>query len=166
MRPRRNGRKRPPPGPAGRGVCVLVAAALLLGAAATSGCRRRRVGPNDAYLDPRVTAEQWNHLFTASERELSEKRDLVIQLAGVKPGMTIADVGAGTGVFTRMLSDAVGPTGRVYAEEVIGNFAFRRPLLRDDSRAILRTCGRQGGEGRGFPSDSAGYYSRLSSSCR
>ena len=44
-------------------------------------------------------------------------------MAAVKPGMAVADVGAGTGLFTMMLSDAVGPQGRVYAEEVIDRFS-------------------------------------------
>ena len=37
--------------------------------------------------------------------------------------MTLADVGAGTGLFTMTLSDAVGERGRVYAEEVLGKFS-------------------------------------------
>jgi predicted methyltransferase len=70
-----------------------------------------------------VSAEDWNRLLASPERELSKKRGLVMQLAAVKPGTTIADVGAGTGLFTTMLSDAVGPNGRVYAEEVVGKFS-------------------------------------------
>jgi ubiquinone/menaquinone biosynthesis C-methylase UbiE len=46
-----------------------------------------------------------------------------MRLAAAKPGMSVADIGAGTGLFTMMLSDAVGPAGRVYAEEVIGKFS-------------------------------------------
>jgi predicted methyltransferase len=34
--------------------------------------------------------------------------------AGVKPGMTIAELGPGGGYYTRMLSQAVGPRGKVY----------------------------------------------------
>jgi SAM-dependent methyltransferase len=100
----------------------------------TPGCRPRQTGPNDAYLDPRVSAEDWNRLLTAPGRELFDKRETVVRLASVKPGMTIADVGAGTGLYTMMLSDEVGPSGRVYAEEVIGKF----------SRYIAETAARQG----------------------
>ncbi len=45
-----------------------------------------------------------------------------MRLASVTPGMSVADVGAGTGLFTMMLSDAVGPDGRVFAEEVVDRF--------------------------------------------
>jgi predicted methyltransferase len=34
--------------------------------------------------------------------------------AGVKPGMTVAELGSGGGYYTRMLSQAVGPRGKVY----------------------------------------------------
>jgi hypothetical protein len=43
-----------------------------------AGCRRRQTGPNDAYLDPRVSAEDWNKLFEGEGRELFVKRDTVI----------------------------------------------------------------------------------------
>jgi predicted methyltransferase len=90
---------------------------------AIGGCARRRVGPNDAYQDPRVAAESWRQLFEGDEREIYRKRDLIMKLAAPKPGMTVADVGAGTGLFTMMLSDAVGERGRVYAEEVLEKFS-------------------------------------------
>jgi ubiquinone/menaquinone biosynthesis C-methylase UbiE len=108
-----------------------MAACAVLGSAA---CRPRQTGPNEAYLDPRTTAEDWNRLLTSPERELYDKRELVVRLAAVRPGMTVADIGAGTGLFTMMLSDAVGPAGRVYAEEIVGKF----------SRYIAETAARQG----------------------
>jgi predicted methyltransferase len=91
---------------------------------AAGGCTRRRPGPNDAYRDPRVSAETWNHYFEDEGRgEIYQKRDAILRLAAVRPGMTVADVGAGTGLFSMMLSDAVGPSGRVYAEEVEARFS-------------------------------------------
>jgi predicted methyltransferase len=99
---------------------LVVAVALTIGA---SGCVRRRSDPNDAYRDPRVAAEQWRQLFEGDDREIYRKRDLILTLAAPKPGMVVADVGAGTGLFTMMLSDAVGPAGRVYAEEVVEKFS-------------------------------------------
>ena len=35
----------------------------------------------------------------------------------VKPGMTVVDIGANVGYYTRFLSELVGPTGRVFAFE-------------------------------------------------
>jgi len=39
----------------------------------------------------------------------------VVRELGAFPGMTVADVGAGTGYFTLPIAEAVGPTGRVFA---------------------------------------------------
>ena len=41
-----------------------------------------------------------------------------MQLAGVKPGMWVADVGAGQGYYTVRLARVVGPKGRVLAEDI------------------------------------------------
>jgi ubiquinone/menaquinone biosynthesis C-methylase UbiE len=42
-----------------------------------------------------------------------------MQLAGVKPGMSVADVGAGAGYYTVRLARVVGPKGRVLAEDIV-----------------------------------------------
>ena len=44
-----------------------------------------------------------------------------MQLAGVKPGMSVADVGAGEGYYTVRLAKVVGPKGRVLAEDIVPN---------------------------------------------
>ncbi len=46
-----------------------------------------------------------------------------MRLAAPKPGAAVVDIGAGTGLFAMMMSDAVGPSGRVYAEEVLEKFS-------------------------------------------
>jgi ubiquinone/menaquinone biosynthesis C-methylase UbiE len=48
-----------------------------------------------------------------------------MQLAGVKAGMSVADVGAGEGYYTVRLARMVGPRGRVLAEDI-------RPEVRDE----------------------------------
>jgi predicted methyltransferase len=51
-------------------------------------------------------------------REGEEAPDQALQLIGIHPGMVVADVGAGTGYMTTRLADLVGPTGRVYANDL------------------------------------------------
>jgi predicted methyltransferase len=49
--------------------------------------------------------------------DAARKPDLVLAFAGIKPGMTIAEYLPGGGYYTRLLSDIVGPKGKVYALE-------------------------------------------------
>ncbi len=48
-------------------------------------------------------------------RDALRKPAEVLAFAGVKPGMTIAEMAPGGGYYTRLLAKAVGPKGKVYA---------------------------------------------------
>jgi predicted methyltransferase len=99
-------------------------------------CARRPARPNDAYRDPRVSADDWNRLFEGKERQIFAERTAILHLARVAPGARVADVGAGTGLFSMMLADAVGPEGVVYAEEVMEKFsAFTAARAEREGRA-------------------------------
>src|SRR5438552_8542457 len=52
------------------------------------------------------------------ERDSWQKPDEVVQALGLKNGDVVADIGAGTGYFTRRLARAVAPDGRAYAVDV------------------------------------------------
>ncbi len=52
------------------------------------------------------------------EREQEERTDLLIPALALKPGETVADIGAGTGYLSRRLAAAVGPSGHVLAVDV------------------------------------------------
>lgn len=45
--------------------------------------------------------------------------ETVVRLAGIKPGMFVADIGAGEGYYTIRLSPVVGPKGRVLAQDIV-----------------------------------------------
>jgi ubiquinone/menaquinone biosynthesis C-methylase UbiE len=51
-------------------------------------------------------------------RERWQQPDEVVRVLGIKPGETVADLGAGGGYFTFRLAQAVGPSGKVYAVDV------------------------------------------------
>jgi FkbM family methyltransferase len=51
------------------------------------------------------------------EREVEENTSLLIKNLNLKPGMHIADIGAGSGYYTRLLSKRIG-NGKVYAVDV------------------------------------------------
>ena len=52
------------------------------------------------------------------EREKEERSDLLMQELALRPGMVVADVGAGSGYYSRRMASAVGPGGTVFAVDV------------------------------------------------
>ena len=56
---------------------------------------------------------------TEDARDRLGEADAVMALAGIRPGMWVADVGAGEGYYTVRLARAVGPSGRVLAEDIV-----------------------------------------------
>lgn len=52
------------------------------------------------------------------ERESEEKPDLLIESLKLQPGNSVADIGAGTGYFTRRMAKKVGESGVVYAVDI------------------------------------------------
>jgi protein-L-isoaspartate O-methyltransferase len=52
------------------------------------------------------------------EREAEEKPALLMEALKLKPGEAVADIGAGTGYYSRRLAQSVGPGGTVYAVEI------------------------------------------------
>jgi len=61
---------------------------------------------------------------TEDARDRVGEAEEVMRLAGIKPGMSVADIGAGEGYYTVRLSPLVGPRGRVLAEDIV-------PAVRD-----------------------------------
>jgi ubiquinone/menaquinone biosynthesis C-methylase UbiE len=56
--------------------------------------------------------------FESAGRALFDKRFAVINILGLKPGMDVADIGAGSGLFSRLMAPLVAPGGTVYAVEI------------------------------------------------
>ncbi len=52
-------------------------------------------------------------------RDRLGEADNVMDIASIRPGMTVADIGAGDGYYTVRLSQRVGPTGRVLAQDIL-----------------------------------------------
>src|SRR5690348_13832974 len=53
-----------------------------------------------------------------SERESEEAPDAALDAIGIPKGAVVGDVGAGVGYFTWRLAERVGPTGKVYANDI------------------------------------------------
>lgn len=79
-----------------------------------------RPGINDQFRKPDVKA--FVERFEGESREIFEKRDAISKVCALKPGMSVADIGAGTGLFTRIFAREVGPKGRVMAVDIAKEF--------------------------------------------
>jgi len=77
-------------------------------------------GINKPYRNPDV--EVGVKRFENEKREIYKFRNEIVEACKLKPGMTVADVGAGTGLFTRLFAQKVAPGGKVYAVDIAKSF--------------------------------------------
>ncbi len=56
---------------------------------------------------------------TEDARDRVGEAEAVIEAAGIRPGMSVADIGAGEGYYTTRLSPVVGANGRVLAQDIV-----------------------------------------------
>jgi ubiquinone/menaquinone biosynthesis C-methylase UbiE len=100
----------------------------------TGWCQEKSVRPgiNKPFQDPDV--KKFIGAFEGESRELSQKRKEVLAACKIKPGQVVADVGAGTGLFTRLVAAQAGPTGKVFAVDIARKFIDH----------VLKTCHDQG----------------------
>ena len=54
------------------------------------------------------------------EREQEEEPDKALDAIGIAKGSTVADIGAGAGYMTWRMAERVGPSGKVYANDIQG----------------------------------------------
>ena len=79
-----------------------------------------RPGVNDSFKDAKVA--DWVERFETEGREVYDLREKIVELCQLRPGMSVADVGVGTGLFTRLFSPKVGSGGKVYAVDITEEF--------------------------------------------
>jgi len=75
---------------------------------------------NDPYQDPDF--DRWTQTFERPGREVFDGRFRILAALGLPPGAAVADIGAGTGLFTLLMARAVRDTGQVYAVDVSQTF--------------------------------------------
>ena len=95
------------------------ASRALLIAAALCSCRQAPDEPRFPRPHRDVAPIVGDSFSTEDARDRLGEAEQVMQLAAVEPGMWVADVGAGEGYYTIRLAPAVGPRGRVLAEDIV-----------------------------------------------
>ena len=66
----------------------------------------------------KLFSHEGRHRLDRPERAQWQKPDEVVSLLDLKPGMAVADIGAGTGYFAFRIAEGVGPTGKVYGVDL------------------------------------------------
>ena len=66
--------------------------------------------------------DDWAKRFERESREVSALRNEIVAACKIEPGMDVADVGAGTGLFTMLFAQKVGNEGHVYAVDIAKKF--------------------------------------------
>lgn len=92
--------------------------ALVLSACVSSGSSDQTARLQGQLADPSRSASD-------QARDVTRQPAAVMAFLGVKPGMVVMDLVASSGYYTEVLSYAVGPTGRVYAQNPPAVLRFR-----------------------------------------
>jgi precorrin-6B methylase 2 len=104
-----------------------IAAALIVTALAACGQREPETVVAAPLEPPPYGVEEENaEVFVDSmevgDRELYAAREAVLAAAKIAPGARIADIGAGTGLYSLLFAAAAGPAGTVYAVDIEPRF--------------------------------------------
>lgn len=81
--------------------------------------------------------------FEGESREIAAAQDGILAALDLKPGMAIADIGAGTGLYEPAFSKAVGPEGVVYAVDLAPKMLehlSRRVQVENLDNVQVRAC--------------------------
>lgn len=103
---------------------LILAAVATMSAASLSWAQETDVSPtiNETFKNKDLNVDNYVASFSSESREAYTARADVVKAMNLKPGNAIADVGAGTGVYTRLFAQGVGPGGKVYATDLAPKF--------------------------------------------
>ncbi len=101
---------------------------------AAAGCRSATPAPpppqaesvkpgiNERFLSDDLDVDNYVGIFEGESREIAVEHAAIAKTLELQPGMDVADIGAGTGLFLEDLAGAVGDTGKLYAVDISPGF--------------------------------------------
>src|SRR5579864_2489398 len=97
-----------------------IAAGLAILAAVPWAAAQQTITPTAKELNKAFDADasQWTARFEHEGRAIYDKRYEILDAMGLNPGMDVADIGAGSGLISRLIAAKVAPNGTVYAVDV------------------------------------------------
>jgi len=101
---------------------LLLGLTLSIAATRAAPAQDKSVKPGINKPYEKVNVAQRVRQFENKNREIVKNLDRIIAVCALKPGMVVADVGAGTGLFTRPFAPKVAPQGKVYAVDITQKF--------------------------------------------
>ena len=109
----------------------LLSVALFAG---SSFAQEKSVNPdiNKSFQQPDVST--FIERFESEGREVYDHREEIVEACQLKPGLVVADIGAGTGLFTRIIAPRVTERGQVIAVDIAKEFVDH----------VVKTCTEEG----------------------
>jgi len=102
------------------GICLAAAIATAIAADApqSHGPAPYPAAMNKKFTAPHVDIQQFVKRFENDSRDIYVKREDILQRVALRSGDAVADIGAGTGLFTLLFAERVGNKGVVYAVDI------------------------------------------------
>jgi len=79
-------------------------------------------GINSKFKDPQLNVDDWLAKFEVESREVYAAREAVMNACQIQAGERIADVGAGTGFYSRLFAKKTGWDGWVFSVDIAPTF--------------------------------------------
>jgi len=102
---------------------IFVSGLMLASAMTWAVAQQSTITPTAKELNKSFDADasQWTERFEHEGRAIYDKRVAILDAMGLKPGMDVADIGAGSGLISRLIAQRVAPGGTVYAVDISKN---------------------------------------------